>query len=56
MTGPEIHAYLVRLGMEAWDRTLPDSYPEVRVRYEAALRERMSQAARVIALEMEPRK
>lgn len=61
MTGPELHDYLVRLGMEAWERAEGVRGPgagldDARAEYARCLRERMAQAAAVVVLEMEPRK
>ena len=57
MNSKEIHEYLVRLGMEAWDRTaaqfsMGDAHHR-RIAFEHALRERMAQAAQTFTLELD---
>lgn len=58
MTGPEFHAYLVKLAMEAYDAANPNAAEYAserfnRAHFAAQIRERMAQAAQTFALEVE---
>ena len=59
-TGKEIHEYLVRLGLEAFERSSTAAaigsrqrFALIRAAFEVELRERMAQAAQMIVLDLD---